>query len=391
MTARALEVESVYKDYKDGRSVVTAVDGVSLTVQEGDFYTLLGPSGCGKTTTLRCVAGLERTDRGTITIGGRTVSSDAPPVFLPSNKRDIGMVFQSYAIWPHMTVFENVAFPLRVRGGHSKAEMRGMVEEALATVQLGGYEGRNATQLSGGQQQRLALARALVRRPKLLLLDEPLSNLDAKLRERMRLELRDLQRRIGVTTLYVTHDQVEALSMSKLIGVMADGKIVQESPPRDLYLRPATRFVADFVGSSNFLEATVIGPANDESMTLETPIGNVEARCPAGVGPGDQVTLFVRPERVRLHATRPDAPNTFPATVEQAVFVGEFTDYVLRIGGRAVRARHLPTVGDEGREIAFLELPPRNLTIISEAHGIQRDEAPADEAPVGQPSPVEAG
>ncbi|MGA2395110.1 MAG: ABC transporter ATP-binding protein, partial [Candidatus Lustribacter sp.] len=198
----------MYKSYTDQKRVVPAVRGVSFTIREGEFYTLLGPSGCGKTTTMRCVAGLEHSTRGEIWLAGKLVSSPDKNVFVPPNKRDIGMVFQSYAIWPHMTVFQNVAFPLNVAGIKTGSkEMRERVDEALALVEMTEYVDRFATQLSGGQQQRLALARALVRRPTLLLLDEPLSNLDARLRDTMRTELRGIQRRLGITTLYVTHDQ----------------------------------------------------------------------------------------------------------------------------------------------------------------------------------------
>src|SRR5215212_4179780 len=299
---RSLAVEDLVKIYPDRKQQVRAVDGVSFEVEAGQFYTLLGPSGCGKTTTLRCVAGLERTDGGRIIVDGRVVSADRPRVFVPPHRRDIGMVFQSYAIWPHMTVFENVAFPLRVtRNGFSGTEIKRRVEQALALVQLGGYEGRMATQLSGGQQQRLALARALVREPKVLLLDEPLSNLDAKLRERMRSEVRELQRRLKITTLYVTHDQIEALSMSNRIAVMSNGKVVQEGTPREIYQRPATQFVADFVGSTNFMEGEALEGAVGGAMRLQTPVGQVVAVCPEGVRAGEKVTLSIRPENIRVH------------------------------------------------------------------------------------------
>src|SRR5205823_12558032 len=216
-------------------------------VPEGKFYTLLGPSGCGKTTTLRCLAGLESPDSGEIEIAGQVVYSSRTGALVRPDHRPIGMVFQNYAIWPHMNVFENVAFPLRVsERPPSRDETRRMVTEALALVGLEGLEDRPAPQLSGGQQQRLALARALVRKPKLLLLDEPLSNLDAKLRQRMRIELRELQRRLRITTIYVTHDQAEALFLSHRVAVMQNGRIAQEGRPRDLYASPSSGFVADF-------------------------------------------------------------------------------------------------------------------------------------------------
>src|SRR5919199_1557974 len=319
-----IRVSNLVKIFPDRKERVYAVNDVSFTVEDGQFYTLLGPSGCGKTTTLRCIAGLEKPDAGDIEVGGVVVCSTASRTYVPAHKRDIGMVFQSYAIWPHMTVFENAAFPLRVgQKKYSNDEVKKKVLEALRTVELGGLEGRMATQLSGGQQQRLALARALVREPRVLLLDEPLSNLDAKLREQMRGELRDLQRRLGITTLYVTHDQVEALSMSNRIAVMATGKIVQEGSPREIYQRPTTRFVADFVGSANFLEAEVVGRGEVGGMRLRTPAGPLQAVCPGGVQAGEQVSLSIRPENIRLHSTEPAATNVLPGVVEQLMFLGE--------------------------------------------------------------------
>ncbi len=369
--ARALAVEDLYKVFPDRRERVRAVDGVSFEVEPGRFYTLLGPSGCGKTTTLRCVAGLERTDGGRIVVDGAVVSSERPRIFVPPHRRSIGMVFQSYAIWPHMTVFENAAFPLRVgKSGLSGAEIRRAVEEALALVQLGGYEGRMATQLSGGQQQRLALARALVRRPKVLLLDEPLSNLDAKLREGLRVELRALQRRLGITTLYVTHDQVEALSMSNRIAVMAEGKIVQEGTPREIYQRPASQFVARFVGSTNLLEAEVLGTSELGSTWLQTPIGRVQATCPEGVAAGDGVTLSVRPENIRVHTAEPAAANVFVGTVEQRLFLGEYLDCRVRVGDTLLLTRQHPTAQLRRGDQVYVELPLDLCAVLSDTHGI---------------------
>jgi iron(III) transport system ATP-binding protein len=367
----ALVVEDLVKVYQDRRDRVRAVDGVSFEVQEGQFYTLLGPSGCGKTTTLRCVAGLERTEAGRIIVDSHVVSSHAPRVFVPPHKRSIGMVFQSYAIWPHMTGFENVAFPLRVgRERFSAAEIKRRVEEALATVQLAGYEGRMATQLSGGQQQRLALARALVRRPKVLLLDEPLSNLDAKLREHMRAELRTLQRRLGITTLYVTHDQVEGLSMSNRIAVMSNGKIVQESTPREIYQRPANRFVADFVGSTNFLEAELLGRSEVGGMRLQTPAGQIQANCPEGVQSGERVTVSIRPESIRLHHREPAAVNVLRGVVEQQMFLGNYLDCRVRVGDAMLLTRQDPTLALRRGERVYVELPVDLCTVLSDTHGV---------------------
>src|SRR5260370_36725981 len=253
---RMLSIENLHKVFQaSGNTEVRAVDGINLSVEAGRLLTLLGPSGCGKTTTLRCLAGLERPDAGRIVIGGSTVFDSAKGIFVPASCRGVGMVFQSYAIWPHMSVFENVAFPLRVSRTrrYSAAEIKEKVRTALEMVRLGGFEQRSSTQLSGGQQQRLALAPGLVHDPKVLLLDEPLSNLHAKLREQMRFELKHLQRTLRITTVYVTHDQAEALALSHEIAVFNSGRVVQRGSPQDIYSHPASRFVADFIGSANFL------------------------------------------------------------------------------------------------------------------------------------------
>jgi iron(III) transport system ATP-binding protein len=340
--AAPVEVTGLEKRYADGRASVAAVNGVSFRVQAGEFFTLLGPSGCGKTTTLRCLAGLERPDGGTIAIGGRVVSSSNPPAFVAPNERDIGMVFQSYAIWPHMTVFQNVAFPLKVAGlGARSAETTARVEEALALVHLDAQASRLATQLSGGQQQRLALARALVRRPPLLLLDEPLSNLDARLREQMRLELRALQRRLGITMIYVTHDQTEALSMSDRLAVMHEGRIVQAGSPAEMYGAPASAFVAEFIGSSNVLEVAVAARFG------------VVVSAAAGF-------ISIRPEHVRLH---PHDGNGEPAgRVESVTFLGEMTECEVTIGERRLRSRMLSPVNLAVGDAVRVEMRPEHAT-----------------------------
>ena len=325
----ALQVSGLVKDYPVASGWHRAVDGIDFQVTEGHFYSLLGPSGCGKTTTLRCVAGLERPDQGSISLGGVVVADGQRA--MPPEKRDIGMVFQSYAIWPHMTVFENAAFPLRVGSAKvGRDELKRRVDEVLGVVGLADYAGRSATQLSGGQQQRLALARALIRRPKVLLLDEPLSNLDARLRDRMRSEIRDLQRRVGITTLYVTHDQVEALSMSDRIAVMDGGHIIQEGNARDIYGRPATRFVAAFVGSTNFLDAVAMGPGDGGATRLRVGGGVVEAVVPEGMSEGEPVTVSVRPENVWLHRLAegddPPGDGAITGTVDQMIYMGDVLD-----------------------------------------------------------------
>ncbi len=375
-----VSVKDLSKTYPDRGERVHAVSGVSFDVREGEFFTLLGPSGCGKTTTLRCLAGLERTDAGSITIDGKVVSADHPAVFVPPDKRDIGMVFQSYAIWPHMTVFENAAFPLRVAKQRvSGSEVKRRVEGALALVQLEAYSQRLATQLSGGQQQRLALARALVREPKLLLLDEPLSNLDAKLREHMRGELRELQRRLGVTTIYVTHDQIEALGMSNRIALMSGGKVVQEGRPRELYQKPATEFVANFLGSSNLLEATVLGPA-DGLWMLDTPAGKVRAACPNGITAGDKVTVSVRPESILVLPSAPSTGNVFSGKVTMFMFLGEMAECRVEVGGSLLRTRQSPTASFQQGDSVYVQIPIESCTVISNEHGVAAPEYREEQA-----------
>ncbi len=356
-----IRVDNLRKTYAGTTS--PAVDDISFTVNQGGFYTLLGPSGCGKTTTLRCIAGLERPDRGNIQLGQTVVVSDR--VFVPTNRRDIGMVFQSYAVWPHMTVFENAAFPLRVaKRKLARSELEEKVLGALALVGLAGFEHRMATQLSGGQQQRLSVARALVREPDVLLLDEPLSNLDAKLRERMRSELLLIQRRVGITTLFVTHDQVEALSMSERIAVMNGGKIIQEGSPREIYHDPANDFVAGFIGSTNIISGHV-GVRDEASglTSVETAAGPILAVV-HGIQPGESVMLSIRPEDVIVHrgerhaespATR---PNTMEASVEIGLFVGISVEYHLRVGDESIQARVSSRIDLKPGDATKVELPP---------------------------------
>ena len=363
----ALEIVDLVKNYPDRRyGRVVAVDGITFSVRSGDFYTLLGPSGCGKTSTLRCIAGLELPDGGAIRAEGEVLSDALSRRFIPSEERSMGMVFQSYAIWPHLSVFENVAFPLRVaKHKLPAAEVKRRVEEALAAVHLAGYESRPSTNLSGGQQQRLALARALIRRPKVLLLDEPLSNLDAKLRELMRNEIRDLQRRLGITTVYVTHDQAEALSMSDRIAVLADGRIVQEGAPREIYHAPATTFVADFVGTTNAIAATVVGDGSNGLRLLETRVGRLEAAGPAAVRSGEAVTVTVRPEDLTLHRTAPGCGNVLPATVARIVFLGDVVHCELDAGGIILAAREHSGSALQVGDAVHVEVPAAACKVFS--------------------------
>jgi iron(III) transport system ATP-binding protein len=326
---------------------VFAVDDLSIDVQEGELFTLLGPSGCGKTTTLRCIAGLESPDAGEITLAGRTLYSSAKRVRVPANERGLGMVFQSYAIWPHMDVFQNAAFPLRVlpsRKRPSRQQLRERVERALAVVKLDHLASRQATDLSGGQQQRLALARALVMEPPLLLLDEPLSNLDAKLREEMRFELKRLQRELGITGVYVTHDQLEALAMSNRVAVMRDGRIEQVDHPRAIYESPRSRFVADFIGTSNFIEG-VVEARQSGAYVVRTADGSLRVPAAATFEVGDDVVVSARPEHIDLATgANGSGVNRWKGRVEARAFLGESVDHIVSVGSREIRARCNPKI-----------------------------------------------
>ena len=315
-------------------------------IETGKLLTLLGPSGCGKTTILRCIAGLERPDSGRISIDGRDVYNSANGLFVPPNERGIGMVFQSYAIWPHMTVFENVAFPLRVAKGkrYARKEIADKVKRALEMVRLGGYESRAATQLSGGQQQRLALARGLVREPGLLLLDEPLSNLDAKLREQMRFELKRLQLDLGITTVYVTHDQSEALALSDEIIVMSGGQVIQRGGPLDIYRRPNSEFVADFIGSTNLLPGEVARASGTDGIgEVRTDQGVIRCSFIQPVPAGQAVLVSVRPEDVAISAGGGAADGgILPGKVINRIFLGEVIDYLVQVGAHELKVRAKP-------------------------------------------------
>ncbi len=313
----AIELADVAKDFHVHGEVVAAVKGIDLAIRRGEFFSMLGPSGCGKTTTMRMIAGFEECTTGSVFLYGRDVTG------VPPNKRDVNMVFQSYALFPHMSVYENVAFGLR-RRKVAGAEITGRVREMLRIVDLTGREKRRPRELSGGQQQRVALARALVNRPRALLLDEPLGALDLKLRQAMQVELKRIQREVGITFVYVTHDQGEALTMSDRIAVMNDGAIEHLGTPREIYEHPATRFVAGFIGTSNLLTGTVsrvvdrnavidVGP--DERIVV--PMGD------HALSSGDHVELTVRPEKIGLSVSRPDG-----ATSEHCVLRGKVTEVV---------------------------------------------------------------
>ncbi|HBY94135.1 MAG: ABC transporter ATP-binding protein [Ardenticatenaceae bacterium] len=329
MTAsHAVELAGVTKKFKaPGSHEITAVDNVTLRINDGEFFSLLGPSGCGKTTSLRMIAGFEIPDRGEILVLGQPMG-DTPPYLRPVNT-----VFQNYALFPHMTVAENVGFGLRMEGV-SRGEIDRRMAEALEMVQLGGMGARKPKQLSGGQQQRVALARALVKRPAVLLLDEPLGALDLKLRKAMQLELKHMQQNVGITFLYVTHDQEEALTMSDRIAVMNYGRVLQVGTPMEIYEQPTGRFVADFIGESNFIQGVVRAldrgvaqVAVDEQLLIPVPLNGTALR------PGASVTLMVRPEKGTLAPGEGQAPNSWPGRIEERVYIGTDMRYVVRLTG----------------------------------------------------------
>jgi iron(III) transport system ATP-binding protein len=337
-----IKVERLSKSFSgQDEESVAAVRDLSFQVEAGEFYTLLGPSGCGKTTTLRCIAGFERPESGEIRIGEQLAYAGARNVNVPPHKRDFGIVFQSYAIWPHMTVFENVAFPLlHGRARVKKKDARERVAKALQLVQLDQLADRPAPLLSGGQQQRVALARALVHEPRVLLLDEPLSNLDAKLREEMRLEIRQLVKRLGITALYVTHDQLEALTMSDRIAVMNAGRIIQEGTPVEIYKRPSDPFVARFIGMANFLEGRVAREASDGYGLVETTIGTLRCHFVGGASLHDRAVVMIRPEDIAvLHDTETPVQNAVDGRIEVLVFTGDAMDCRVSARGQEIRVK----------------------------------------------------
>jgi spermidine/putrescine transport system ATP-binding protein len=334
---------------------VTAVDGISLDIPAGEFFSLLGPSGCGKTTTLRMIAGFERPDSGRILLDGRDMAQTPP------HRRPVNTVFQSYALFPHLNVRDNVAFGLRFQNV-PKEEAHRQVATVLGLVQLAGFEERRPTQLSGGQQQRVALARALILNPDVLLLDEPLGSLDAKLRKALQLELKSIQEEIGITFVYVTHDQEEALTMSDRLAVMSEGHVVQVGPPRQVYEEPADAYVADFLGVSNLMDARGLGGGRVRVGDVELTAGRGDTEAT-----GD-VRLVIRPERVRVEDRGTDGANRLPGMVERSVFVGPTVQVIVRlVGGEVIQAVETSGGGAGSRsqgDAVAVHLPADDLRVL---------------------------
>lgn len=332
-----IKIQGVSKHYFSEGKTIKALDDVTLTIPANQIFTLLGPSGCGKTTLLRCIVGLESPDSGEISIGDEVVWSKDRGVYVPTEERGLGMVFQTYAIWPHMNVFDNVAYPLQTRNV-PRDVIRSKVEKTLRFVQLEGFEKRPATKLSGGQQQRVALARALVAEPKVILFDEPLSNLDAKLREETRKELRTFLTELSITAVYVTHDRIEALALSDSIAVMRAGRIIEIGSPQKIYFDADHRFVADFIGRANLVPATVVKQAENVTV-VETSFGVISCQK-RDFAEGASVTLCIRPEFIRVApGSGGGGANVVQGKVETLVFIGEAFEMEMRAAGELLLAK----------------------------------------------------
>jgi len=357
-----IEIKKLFKRFKN----VVAVNHIQLEVNKGEMLTLLGPSGCGKTTTLRCIAGLEKPEEGDIVIDGQSMLSEG---FVQPSKRGIGMVFQNYAVWPHMKVFKNIVYGLKLQK-ISRQRIQERAQQVLELVSLDGLEDRYPAQLSGGQQQRVALARALVSNPKVLLLDEPLSNLDAKLREELRFEIKNLVRRMGITSVYVTHDQAEAMVISDRIAVMDSGNVVQIGTPQEIYEKPANRFVADFIGTMNFISGEVVQVPHDRDVIYIRTEFSEKMLCKtsdsAAPTPGSEVYASIRPEDVEVFTEPPQATeNLFKGTIVHKAYLGNFLFFFVSVKDTMIRVQaphHLPQ--KEGQEL-YLYLNPQKCMILS--------------------------
>jgi spermidine/putrescine transport system ATP-binding protein len=374
-----VEVVELVKQFSE----LTAVDGINLQMPAGEFFSMLGPSGCGKTTTLRMIAGFERPTSGRILLDGHDMA------VTPPHKRNVNTVFQNYALFPHLNVFDNIAFGLR-RHKRPKAEIRHQVAEVLELVRLTGLEKRKPVQMSGGQQQRVALARALVLQPAVLLLDEPLGALDAKLRKALQIELKALQQQVGITFIYVTHDQEEALTMSDRIAVMSDGRIEQVGPPQDVYEEPTTTFVADFLGVSNLMAVTAHGESN---RRCKVALGEFELFASNGdVSTTGETRMVIRPERVRLEAHQSTGENRIPGMVERVVYLGNANQIIVRLAhGETIQT----LVQNTGEDLAYRQgdpvkayMPAEALRVLTDTGTAPLEDDPRAHAPAHPVQPV---
>jgi iron(III) transport system ATP-binding protein len=357
-----IRIRGVSKHYFSEGKTIKALDNVDLTIAANQIFTLLGPSGCGKTTLLRCIVGLEAPDKGEISIGGEVVWSKQGNINIPTEKRGLGMVFQTYAIWPHMNVFDNVAYPLQVRNV-PKGDIRRRVENTLRFVRLEGFEKRPATKLSGGQQQRVALARALVAEPKVILFDEPLSNLDAKLREETRKELKTFLAKLKITAVYVTHDRVEALALSDTIAVMRAGEIVEVGTPQKIYFDADTRFVADFIGRANLVKARVQAQEPDRTI-VDCGLGAIACQR-RDLAVGAEVTLCIRPEFIHVARGEATGENVVNGRIDSQVFVGEAYESEIRAGSELLLARIDPDANLRVGDAVSFRLDPAHCLLVS--------------------------
>jgi ABC-type Fe3+/spermidine/putrescine transport system ATPase subunit len=334
-----VEVRNLFKRYAGKEVKRNAVDGINLKIERGEVYSFLGPSGCGKSTTIRMIAGLERPTSGQIIIDNETVFCSDQRIDVPVEKRPISVVFQSYAIWPHMNVFENISFPLKMMKPRLKAsEIKARTEQVIEIVGLSDFAYRPATDLSGGQQQRVALARAIIKEPKILLLDEPLSNLDARLRERMREQILEIQQKTKITCIFVTHDQSEALAISNHILVINEGRIVEDGTPIDIYKRPKSHFTAHFIGIPNILDGTAKRILPDNGVEVSTAIGSFACQSEDVLSAGDRLHLFMRPESFDLSYT-PESDQALQGTVVTPIFQGNYFEYRIEINGQLLIVR----------------------------------------------------
>ena len=356
-----IEIQNLFKRFKK----VVAINHIKLGIEKGEMLTLLGPSGCGKTTTLRCIAGLEKPDEGDIVIDGKPMLSQG---FVEPSKRGIGMVFQNYAVWPHMKVYNNIVYGLKLKR-LSRQSIKEKAQKVLELVGLDGLEDRYPAQLSGGQQQRVALARALVGNPKVLLLDEPLSNLDAKLREELRFEIKSLVRRMGITSVYVTHDQAEAMVISDRVAVMETGNIVQIGPPKEIYEKPINRFVADFIGTMNFIAGKVVEVGSNSNEVYVRAQFSEKLLCTmsdsTAVRIDENIYASIRPEDVQIFTESPQArENLFKGSIVHKAYLGNFLYFFVNVNDTMIRVQvphHMPQ--EEGQEL-YLYLNPKKCMVL---------------------------